>query len=226
MLMHHRWEDLLFLHWRVPPERIQKTLPAGLTVDTFEGQAYLGITPFFMANIRLVGTPALPWFSFFQELNVRTYAYARDGTPGVWFYSLDCNRRWAVLGARMLAGLPYFAADMSAGRGEWIDYSCRRRRFNETAGYRYRGVGEACDPAPDSLEFFLIERYYLFAAPGEQMLVRGQVAHQPYRYRTAEVAEFSTLPAKLDGFEELAGEPAHACVVDGLDVNVFAPEQI
>jgi uncharacterized protein YqjF (DUF2071 family) len=226
LIMNHRWENLLFLHWRMPPVRIQETLPAGLTVDTFEGEAYLGITPFFMRDIRLSGIPALPWFSFFQELNVRTYVYANDGTPGVWFYSLDCNRAWAVLGARMLAALPYFAAKMSARRGDWIEYLCQRRGASETARYRYRSAGEPRDPRPETLEFFLIERYYLFARRGNGSLLRGQVEHPPYQYRNAEVAEFSTVPAKWDGFTDLATKPDHVCFVDGLNVNIYAPERI
>ena len=91
-LMHQRWESLLFLHWRVSADRIQRTLPPGLTVDTFQGAAYLAIVPFFMLNVRPVGLPAVPWLSFFQELNVRTYVFDDAGTPGIWFYSLDCNR--------------------------------------------------------------------------------------------------------------------------------------
>src|SRR5437868_2527421 len=99
-VMFHRWEALLFLHWHLPPPRIQQTLPDGLTVDTFEGNAYLGITPFFMRKVRPVGVPPLPWFSDFQELNTRTYVFDRNGVPGVWFYSLDCNQPLAVIGAR------------------------------------------------------------------------------------------------------------------------------
>ena len=224
--MHHRWENLLFLHWRVAPERIQQTLPKGLTVDTYQGSAYLGITAFFMAKVRLVGTPALPWFSFFQELNVRTYAFDRDGVPGVWFYSLDCNRRWAVLGARVVVGLPYFAAAMKAQRDEWINYSCRRRGSGQTANYRYRPSGKAQDCAVDSLEFFLLERYYLFARRSSGALSRAQVGHTPYRHRPVDVAEYSTIPAQLDGFTDLSGEPVHKCFVDGFEVNVFAQEMI
>src|SRR2546421_4429518 len=140
-IMYQRWESLLFLHWRAEPERIQATLPLGLTVDTFNGDAYLGITPFFMLNVRPVGLPALPWISFFQELNVRTYAFDRTGTPGVWFYSLDCNRTAAALVARIIAGLPYFVANMNATRADWVDYDCRRLGSDEAAHYRYRPAG-------------------------------------------------------------------------------------
>lgn len=51
LVMYRRWESLLFLHWRLPPARIQETLPAGLSVDTFAGDAFVGIVPFFMRNV-------------------------------------------------------------------------------------------------------------------------------------------------------------------------------
>lgn len=223
--MYHRWESLLFLHWRVPAARIQETLPAGLTVDTFDGDAYLAIVPFFMRNVRPIGVPALPWISHFLELNVRTYAYDEEGVPGVWFYSLDCNQPLAVRVARLTTGLRYMHAEMSAKRGDFIEYSSRRRHSEQLAQYRYRGFGTAHDCAPESFEFFVLERYYLFASRGSS-LVRGQVAHTPYRFREAQVEEFSTIPAQLEGFGDITGAPMHMCYVDGFDVNVYATERI
>jgi uncharacterized protein len=223
--MHHRWESLLFLHWRLPAARVQQTLPRGLTVDTFDGDAYLAIVPFFMRNVRPVGLPALPWISHFLELNVRTYAFDEDGVPGVWFYSLDCNGPVAVIAARLLMGLRYVHASMRPTRGEFIDYSCRRRRTVETARYRYRAVGDAREADPESFEFFVLERYYLFAERAGS-LVRAQVAHAPYRFRAAELEEFSTIPAHLEGFREVEGPPMHVCAVDGFDVNAYATEII
>src|SRR3954447_8091822 len=141
-VMHQRWESLLFLHWRVPAARLQATLPQELTGDTFNGDAFIRVVPFFMRNVRPVGLPTMPWISDFQELNVRTYVFDPNGTPGVWFYSLDCNQALAVAAARTLTGLEYRNAEMSATRGELIDYSCRRSGTDEVARYRYRGVGE------------------------------------------------------------------------------------
>jgi uncharacterized protein YqjF (DUF2071 family) len=224
-VMHHRWESLLFLHWQLPAARIQETLPAGLTVDTFDGAAFVAIAPFFMRDVRPIGVPALPWISQFQELNVRTYVYDRNGIPGVWFYSLDCNQPLAVVAARALTGLTYCHATMSATRAEWIDYSSRRADTTQTAQYRYRGVGVAREPDPDSLESFLLDRYYLFAMRGGS-LVRGQVSHERYRPRGAEVEQFSAVPAHLDGFADLTGAPMHQCYVDGFDVKVYATEKV
>lgn len=225
-LMRHRWESLLFLHWRVPIERLQPTLPRGLLADTFDGDAYIGLVPFFMRDVRFRWTPALPWLSKFQELNVRTYVHDAAGVPGVWFYSLDCNQPLAVAAARMLTGLNYVHAEMSASvAGGFVDYNCRRSGTPDVARYRYRGIGVERESEAESLEFFLLERYYLYARRGRS-LVRGQVSHAPYRYRDAELPAYSCLPAQLHGFAEVAGDPVHSCFVDGFDVNIYATEKI
>ncbi|MFN2507617.1 MAG: YqjF family protein [Chthoniobacterales bacterium] len=223
--MHQRWERLLFVHWRISLEAAQQTLPPGLTVDTYEGEALIGITPFFMRNVRPVGVPAIPWLSEFQELNVRIYVYDRNGVPGIWFYSLDCDQPLAVAAARALTGLPYCNAEMSATIGDFIEYSSRRQDTTEAARYRYRGVGEAREADPNSLEFFLLERYYLYAVRGGSLL-RAQVSHAPYRYRAAEVERCSALPARLDGFDELPDTPMHTCFVDGFDVKVYGTQAL
>ena len=225
LVMYHRWEALLFLHWRVSPSRIQRTLPEGLTVDTFDDAAFVGITPFFMHNVRPVGLPAVPWISDFQELNVRTYVFDENGIPGVWFYSLSCNQPLAVIAARTLTGLKYRNAEMSATRGDLINYTCRRDGSDEVARYRYRPVGEPRDTAPESLEFFLLQRFYLYAKRAGS-LVRGQVSHVPYRPRAVEVEVSSALPARLDGFAELVDSAEHVCYEDGFDVNVYATKKI
>ena len=224
-VMHHRWECLLFLHWTIAPVEVQRTLPAGLIVDTYQGQAYLGIIPFFMRDVRLRGLPSVPRLSAFQELNVRTYVYDEDGVPGIWFYSLSCNQPLAVAGARLLAGLPYRHANMTARSNELIEYSCRRSGTGKVASYRYRGVGSAQEAEPASLEFFLLERYYLYAVRFGSLL-RAQVSHQPYRYSDAQVETWSTIPAELDGFRGSTNNPDHLCYVDRLDVKVYATQKI
>jgi len=93
------WRDLLFAHWPVPVEAVGALLPAGLAVDTFEGQTWLGIVPFRMAGVMRRPLPDLPYVSAFPELNVRVYVTA-GGKPGVWFLSLDATNRQAGMAAR------------------------------------------------------------------------------------------------------------------------------
>jgi uncharacterized protein len=52
---------LTFVHWRVmDPAQVQPLLPEGLTVDGYDGVAWVGLTPFLMANMRPLGIPDLP----------------------------------------------------------------------------------------------------------------------------------------------------------------------
>jgi uncharacterized protein len=96
-VMYHQWNRITFLHWRYPPAVVQSFLPAGLTADTCDGTAWIGLTPFLMEDVRPPGLPALPWLSRFGEVNVRTYVRDTRGRPGIWFLSLDaagCPPSW------------------------------------------------------------------------------------------------------------------------------------
>src|SRR5688572_30752933 len=90
-VMHQRWNHITFFHWSCNPSSIQTRLPAGLDVDTFDGQAWVGLTPFYLSHLRLPLLPPMPWLSQFPETNVRTYVRGPAG-PGVWFFSLDASR--------------------------------------------------------------------------------------------------------------------------------------
>lgn len=216
-----RWNDLLFLHWAVTPETIQATLPQGLTVDTFEGQGYLGIVPFCMERVRPALLPPLPWLSWFLELNVRTYVRDQHGTPGVWFYSLDCDQPVAVRIAQTLFHLPYMHARMQAERSRGhIRYACQRRGLNAGPwNYAWQTSTASTTAAPGSLDEFLAERYILFSADRQQRLYKGRVSHRPYRIHTPELHEHSIRPAQAAGFT-LSGPPVSILAADAVDVSI------
>ncbi len=226
--MYQTWSDLLFAHWRVEPEHVQRTLPKGLYVDTLDGAAYVGIVPFFMRNIRPRGLPALPGISNFLELNVRTYVHDEAGTPGVWFYSLDCNQPLAVWTARTLFHLPYRHARMSAERsGNAIAYASTVRGTSLRCELTYALQHETAEARPESLEFFLVERYLLYSAAGDGRLFTGQVHHRPYPVAAAEiVGAGAPLPwaCNLLAEHDFGIDPArpdHVCGSPGVDVEVF-----
>src|SRR4029079_6984491 len=107
-----RWRTLLFLHWEVPAEAIAALIPEGLSVDTFEGRAYIGVVPFTMRDVSPWWSPSVPGISNFHELNVRTYVHKGGENPGVWFFSLDAASSIAVIAARAGWHLPYHRASM------------------------------------------------------------------------------------------------------------------
>lgn len=199
-LMGQTWEDLLFAHWRVDAEALRAVLPPGLGLDLYEGEAWLGVTPFRLTGLRARGTPPLPFISSFLELNTRTYVTA-SGKPGIWFFSLDASSELAVLGARHGYHLPYYRAEIRADwRDGWISYESRRR---DTRGApaafraRYRPIGDPLDADPRSLAHFLTERYCLYTDDSEGRLQRGEIHHPPWELQPAEaeLAE-NTMPPR------------------------------
>lgn len=201
-VMQQRWNDLLFAHWPVPTSEVERTLPPGLTADTFDGSAWLGVVPFGMDRIRLHGLPTVPGARAFPELNLRTYVRERGtNRSGVYFYSLDAGNPLAVAIARTVFRLPYFLAKMSMqssnepGRTPEILYRSRRLLSSYSAEFRarYRGLGQA---AQGPLEHFLTSRYALYTATAGGSLFRGDIHHLQWPLEKAE-AEFerNELPA-------------------------------
>lgn len=195
------WEDLLFAHWLVPAEVLQRLLPAGLEPDLHDGQAWLGVVPFRMAGTRLRGLPPMPGAADFPELNVRTYV-THGGKPGVWFFSLDAASWLAVRTARRVFHLPYFDARMTVrADGGGVRYeSVRTHRGAPRAELRaiYHPAGDVCRAAPGTIEHWLVERYCLYAADARGRLWRGEIHHAPWPLQRAEaVIGINTMAAPI-----------------------------
>lgn len=186
--MTQTWSDLLFAHWPAPYETLRAHVPQGLLLDTWEGDAWLGIVPFHLGNLAPRSAPS-GWGLSFTELNVRTYVTI-GGKPGVWFFSLDAANILAVLGARLTYHLPYFWAKMAIQyEGDWLRYTSRRRHPGapeaEFAG-RYRPIGPVAFGLPGSIEHWLTERYCLYSTDREGELYRGEILHPPWPLQPAE----------------------------------------
>jgi uncharacterized protein len=195
--MAQTWDDLLFAHWRASADSLRTLLPEGLELDLYDGEAWIGITPFAVSALRPRGLPPVPLLSSFLELNTRTYVTA-GGKPGIWFFSLDAASELAVAGARRWYRLPYFHAEMRAEwRGGGLEYTSRRRdpRGGPAAFRgRYSAVGDELDADPRSLAHFLTERYCLYTTD-DGRLKRSEIHHRPWSLQPAEaMIDENTMP--------------------------------
>lgn len=224
-VMRMRWVDLLFAHWPVDPDELRALIPPDLTLDTFDGRAYLGIVPFLMEDVGPRFLPAPPIAGAFPELNVRTYVRHGD-RDGVWFLSLDAASRVAVEGARAAFNLPYFEADMRVGRvREVIDYrSIRVDRRGPPARLetRYRATGPVELASPGSLEAWLTDRRRLYALDPHGRIMRTEIRHRPWPLQPAAARIPVETMAAAHGLI-LPDEPPHLRYSARLDVVAWWP---
>lgn len=221
-VMVQKWRSLLFLHFSVEPEIVQKTLPKGLTVDTFPDEsgmemAWIGLVPFRMEGVRARGLP--PIGSNFPETNLRTYVHHNGRNPGVWFYSLDAANPLACKVARATYGLPYREAKMSVTE-KGNDRIYVSSRIKGIAEHHIEATfGEQLGTAePGTFEFWLLERYILYSFYRGK-LYRGHVRHVPYPMRSVTVNSIQQTIVQAAGFEPKPFQ--HAIASDGVDVDVF-----
>lgn len=236
--MHQRWSDLLFIHWPVDCSALQKLLPEGLEVDTYNGQAYVGLVPFAMHDIHPTGLMPLPRVSSLLECNVRTYVTHGGEEPGVWFFSLDASSLPAVLVARLGWKLSYFLSTMkmkvsrsnSGGIGDdkshdrraRYQYDCERLwpKTTEAACHVvWEPHGPVARAKPGSLEYFLVERYVLYAGNASK-LVRARVHHAPYSFQSAEIVELKDTLVAAAGISVNGTAPPLAYFSKGVRVEV------
>ncbi|MEO0415491.1 MAG: DUF2071 domain-containing protein [Verrucomicrobiota bacterium] len=181
-VMAQRWHDLLFAHWPVKVDALRDLIPAQLEIDTFDGEAWIGIVPFRMSGIRPRFLPAVRGLSNFLELNVRTYVKV-NGKPGVWFFSLDAANPIAVEIARATFQLPYYRARMSMTEveGGFHYRSQRTHRDAPPSAYDvcYGSNGPVYQSSPGSLEHWLTERYCLYTIKKNRVYC-GDIHHRPW----------------------------------------------
>jgi uncharacterized protein YqjF (DUF2071 family) len=224
--MHQRWTNLLFAHWPVRPEALRPLIPASLEIDTYEEDAWVGVIPFQMSNVRPRWVPPLPWVSEFLELNVRTYV-RYHGRPGVWFFSLDASNPLAVRAARAAAQLEYFDARMAMhiGADGSVHYrSERSHRGAPAASFEgtYRPEGHVRTAAPGSLDYFLVERYELFSS-GRRGLLSVKIAHPPWPLQRA-VARIERNTMAAGAGITLSGEAKQLHFASRVDVKTWPPQ--
>ena len=220
--MRQYWGKLLFMHWPIDATVLRPLIPAQLAIDTFDGNAWIGVVPFTMWGIRASFLPAIPGTSAFHELNLRTYVHF-NGVPGVWFFSLDAASKLAVWGARTFYHLPYFNAEMSLRQqGTSIEYHSTRRDARGASAQLDAAwtIGEPLARArPGSREFFLTERYCLYSDHREK-LYRSRIFHEPWRLRSATLDSYQSTMVESLGIEAPNGEP-RLHYAESIAVNIW-----
>ncbi|TFC51696.1 DUF2071 domain-containing protein [Cryobacterium sp. TMT1-21] len=212
-----RWSHLMFLHWRVDAALVAPLLPAGLVPDEFDGTSWVGLIPFVLDRATVFGSPPIPYFGTFVEVNVRLYAVDEQGHRGVVFVSLEASRLAAVLAARALFSIPYMWSrtrlEVSSGPGSTgqgsagpeFHYTSRRH----LTGSAHTDIVVRPTNRPvvgDLLADFLTARWALFTRTrGRTVHLRNH--HEPWALYEAELLRLDDTLLAVAGFPGLAERP-------------------
>jgi uncharacterized protein YqjF (DUF2071 family) len=223
-----RWDELAYFHWRYEPDVVQRLLPTGVRVDTFDGSAWVGLIPFEMRDVQVGPTQPVPWFGSFIEINVRTYVVDPRGRRAVWFFSLDVPRAAIVALARSVFSLPYCWADVHHERaGDRHRYRTSRRfphRARPTADIAFTVGGRLPDEDVGDLGQFLSARWALVTSRRDQLLY-GPVHHERWPLHEIGDVEIRQEIIEAAGLPSPSGAP-HAMYSPGIGVEVAWFERV
>ena len=226
------WRNLLMLNYAVEPSLLERFVPRGTELDTFEGKTYFSLVGFEFNRSRVCGIQ-VPFHQSFEEVNLRFYV-RRSSKRGVVFIR-ELVPRFAVAAvARFAFNENYSCVPMShriedcADRGEveaeyaWVagPDCCSMRIETEASSFL---------PPEGSLSQFITEHYWGYAAQPRNGCLEYEVQHPRWLVKNAQRAEFSGKVDRLYGAEiaqALAREPDSAFLAEGSPVTVFKGKSI
>jgi uncharacterized protein YqjF (DUF2071 family) len=200
------WLRQTFVHWAYPPDSVQALLPEGLVVETYEGAAWVSLTPFVMADVRPPGVPALvPGLPTFAETNLRTYVRRKgegEQQAGLWFLSIEVA--FPLMLAARLVGAPYHMGTLRVSEGEGtLTYEGARHGGDPS----YRLVVRPGAPlAPTERDLWLTSRWRAYTRQ-LGMLWEIPVQHEPWPLAHAVVEGLEETLTTAAGLGPPAAEP-------------------
>jgi uncharacterized protein YqjF (DUF2071 family) len=231
------WRNLVMLNYEIAPESLQPLVPAGTSLDSFEGRTLFSIVGFRFLDTRVLGV-ALPFHRDFDEVNLRFYVKRElpngEVRRGVVFVRELVPRFAIALVARAIYNEPYRTVAMKSvspigqsGSPGRIEYAWR------TSGHwQHVGATTVSMPAvaaPESEATFVTEHFWGYTRQRDGATVEYEVEHPPWRVWDASAP---TLDADVIGVygsafaNAFTSPPRSAFVAEGSPVTVYRPAQI
>ena len=73
-----KWENIIMANYEIDPQLLLPFLPKGVTLDLFDGKAYVSLVGFMFKNTQLFNIP-IPFLGTFEEINLRFYVARKEG---------------------------------------------------------------------------------------------------------------------------------------------------
>jgi uncharacterized protein len=231
------WRHLVMLNYEVDLEILAPLVPAGTTLDLWQGRALISVVGFRFFDTRVFGA-AIPWHRDFDEVNLR--CYVRREVPGgetrhgVVFVRELVSRLAVALVARLAYNEPYRAVRMRSVTPRKETEVPGRITYEWQIGGVWEGLaattlGPPAVPDPGSEAAFITQHHWGYTRQRDGSTVEYEVEHPPWRTWAAGEATLAMDVARLYGaafVTALARGPVSALVADGSAVRVYPPHRL
>jgi len=223
------WRQLVMVNFTVDPSIVEPRVPAGTTLDSWNGKTILSVVGFRFGDTRVMGMP-IPLHRDFDEVNFRFYVRREhpDGVRRGVVFIKELVPRYAIAAvARYLYNENYVTVRMAhtlradADGSRELSYRWRHKGTWSDVGLRIRG--EPAIPDDGSEEAFVTEHYWGYVTQRDGSTVEYQVEHPRWRVWRALDAHLSCDAADFYGREfasSLSAQPTSAFLADGSAVVV------
>jgi uncharacterized protein YqjF (DUF2071 family) len=214
------WEQVVFLHFKIPPEVLCTHIPTPFQLELWRGEAWLSVVALTMRRFRPGRRHSFAGLACGLRcqrfLNFRTYV-STGGESGAYFLHGWLSRPWGLSWPSGLRGFPYALADLTYEGMEDIGrLDSRVSAFGGHAAFAFRlsskgGESKSAERnAGDVPSEFLLERYSgFFVRRGQPHVFRTW--HPPWLQvdARAEILDTTLIGNQFPWFREAKFAGAH-----------------
>jgi uncharacterized protein YqjF (DUF2071 family) len=230
------WRHLAMLNYEVDPALLLPFVPGGTELDRWNGKVFVSLVGFRFLKTRLLGVLPIPLHSDFDEVNLRFYVRRDVGGEvrrGVVFVR-EIVPRWAIAYvARTFYNENYVALPMKHEIRPIGDLSLRVeyqwRSAKTWSGISVETKGNCETPAEGSVEQFITEHYWGYAAQTEGGCMEYRVTHPSWKVLQVRQSAFEGDAQETYGKDfaaVLTGQPHSAFLAEGSAVNVMRGQRL
>ena len=219
------WRDLIMANYEVDASLLDPHVPAGTTLDLYQGKCFVSLVGFMFIDTRVLGF-LIPFHINFEEVNLRFYVRRTTESEirqAVTFLREIVPLPAVSLVARVAYGEPYETWNMTNTRDDGrVEYE-----WSKGGVENHLSVSTGKDlgiPASDSLEHFLIEHYWGYTRRSATRTDEYLVEHPQWALSAVSDAEVSVDFGRTygDKFSFLTGaKPDSVLFTRGSEIVVY-----
>jgi len=223
------------LNYEVDAGLLLPFVPAGTELDRWDDKVFVSLVGFRFLRTKLLGLLSVPMHGNFEEVNLRFYVRRTTGAEirrGVVFIREVVPRRALALIARALYNENYVALPMSheiRSVADTLRVEYRWQGRNGGNSIRVETEGNSALPGKGSLEQFITEHYWGYAARSDGGCVEYRVTHPSWRVWQVRQSVFEGDGEPLYG-KHLAAvlqcKPDSAFLAEGSAVSVMRGQRL